>query len=119
MRELGTNEKIMVLEGALDALGPNGENWKKNSYGREGSGSWCLAGACAKAAIRLNLVGDDSNPDFYFFCVLADALTRATSLDSLAKDDGFEDVPSFNDSSGTTFQDIRAFVQRRLAQLGR
>lgn len=109
---LDLNSKLRVLQGALRFLGPNGENWKKHSYGANTTPNWCLAGSLAKSAVDLGLV--DPKADFI---VAADQLTRATSLHQLARDNGYTNIPEFNDSYDTNFEDVRALLEERIAQL--
>lgn len=109
---LDLNSKLRVLEGALRLLGPNGEHWKKSSYGGPSTQKWCLAGSLAKSAFELGVV--DPNRDFV---AVADQLTRDTSLHQLARDNGYDNVPEFNDKPLIDFNDVRSLVELRIAQL--
>lgn len=109
---LDLNSKLRVLQGALRLLGPNGENWKKSSYGGPSTLNWCLAGSLAKSAFELGVV--DPSEDFV---VVADELARDTSLHQLARDNGYSNVPEFNDNYDTDFNDVRSLIETRIAQL--
>lgn len=124
---MDNNQKVAVLRGALEVLGENGERWVKNSY-QTRKGNVCLAGAVAQAALNLGIAErrELEKGSYYYsfgetkcasFGGIADELTFDISLDGLAQSKGFENVPKFNDASGTDWESVKGLIEDRLRQL--
>jgi hypothetical protein len=129
---LDKDTKLKLLRGALKLFGENGERWVKHKYRDELDGTFCLAGAIGEAAVREGLVavGEDMYGDeiytlgydgteFDQFSEFSDYLTEEVSIQDLAQQKGWENVPEFNDDGSTGFDDVRALVEERIAQLGK
>jgi hypothetical protein len=127
---LDKKTKRKLLEGALKLFGTNGERWVKHKYRDELDGTFCLAGAIGEVAVREGLAevavdtyGDDiwtllyDGSEFDQFSEFSDYLTGEVSLQDLAQQKGWENVPEFNDDGSTGFDDVRALVEERITQL--
>lgn len=128
---MDSETRIKVLEGALTLLGENGENWIKHDYETHGK-YFCLLGAIGQSAINCGLITmkEDAygDPGIYSyeneqsfstsdFADLSERFGDIVSVNGLARDEGWDSVPAFNDEEDTAFSDIKEFVERRIEQL--
>lgn len=129
LEELTTEERIGVLKGIKELLGPNGERWSKTAWfgrplGEEDSFSpgdeaqavepnyattWCLLGAAEEVGFRLGITRKRLSATRF-----GPALSLAKLLEQKK---GYLSVYKFNDSESTSWEDVRELLDERLAQL--
>ena len=123
--DLTREQKIELLEGALEVLGPNGENWARGYWFArkperfrpgmvvdipadppESANCWCLEGALCESAVRLGLMAERDAD-------VGSALGQDVSL----REQLGRPLFGFNDDPKTTWPDIRREVMHRIEKL--
>ena len=107
-----------VIERRLDLLASE-ENWLKGSEHRTENGvdQYCLIGAQAQALSDLTLSSLKHDP------VMEEQRKRVIAAvdrylrESMQQEHGFTSLPSFNDKSDTTFEDVRLWLKSALGSL--
>jgi len=121
--------RLKILKRTLEVLGPNGEHWAQGAYFEREDGSYisstdrskdlpeepvrfCLAGAVCQAAKDVGYITIREG-------MIADNVSGAVSLTRLIRDKGleFQNVAEFNDEYGRIFEDVKALVEERIAQI--
>jgi hypothetical protein len=137
--ELSKEQSIAILEKTKQILGPNGEHWTKGCwFGKtfndmepeydedtgemvntrsllesqaDQANAWCIMGAVEEAAYQLGLIESR---------MATDRLSSPISLQNLVSSkEEWEDwtVIDVNDNENTTFDDVKALIDERLAEL--
>jgi hypothetical protein len=100
------NTAVMVLDRALEVLGPNGEHWTQGKFD-DGAGSYCMVGAIMFAQTQLRVEDNDA---MYLMVEVFSASEFMREYGVAAQHSML--IADFNDTPGRQFAHIRQVLQR-------